>query len=721
MQEGKTTSYSGQGIEGSNEGSSTSEKWPRRQSDFLYLSKGYSEKKSEVKKSAYVSNEKYVNFVEEAEPMYEKIIVNGKEINLEIDTGTYATIISEKMYNENFREFQICKTGTHLKAYDGKVIQPMGKMNNVTVNFKGKTCVLDCYILPGLGPGLLGRKWLAAFGVWPLKLNENSTHDFNNLKIENIAAKIEAKFKDLFSDSPGVYNKSKSKLYLKDSARPIALKCRQVAHALKPLIEEEINRLVKLGHLKPIEISEWATPIVPVFKSNGNIRICGDFSTTVNPNLIIDKYPLHTIDDIFNVLQGGNTFTELDLTHAYMQFPVDEDTSKLLTIVTHKGLFQYTKIPEGVSPAPADIQRKMDECLRGIDGVITYIDNIYVTGKTDEEHVENLRKVCMRLQECGLKLNKGKCKFLQEKLEVLGFVINKEGLHKAKSKVTAMVNAPQPEDNNQLASFLGLINFYARFLEKRSEKLKPLYDLLNKEKFEWNDECSRAFNWVKDEMISEKVLVNYDAKRKVILACDASDYGLSAILSHQYEDGSERPIAFASRKIAKNELNRKILDKEAMAIILGVKRFYQFLFGREFLLRTDNKALGLILGPRKGIPVTADNRLQRWAYFLSGFRYTVEHVKSEANANADALSRLPIDDDTEMIDVDFSNVNFFEEGVTTINSKMLAAESKKDKLISTAINHVMGSWPHLSKDFTNDEKSLYNKRLEFTVEKGCLF
>ena len=437
--------------------------------------------------------------------------------------------------------------------------------------------------------------------------------------------------------------------------------------------------------------------------------------------MIIDKYPLHTIDYIFNVLQGGNTFTELDLTHAYMQFPVDEDTSKLLTIVTHKGLFQYTKIPEGVSPAPADIQRKMDECLRGIDGVITYIDNIYVTGKTDEEHVENLRKVCMRLQECGLKLNKGKCKFLQEKLEVLGFVINKEGLHKAKSKVTAMVNAPQPEDNNQLTSFLRLINFYARFLEKRSEKLKPLYDLLNKEKFEWNDECSRAFNWVKDEMISEKVLVNYDAKRKVILACDASDYGLSAILSHQYEDGSERPIAFASRKIAKNELNRKILDKEAMAIIFGVKRFYQFLFGREFLLRTDNKALGLILGPRKGIPVTADNRLQRWAYFLSGFRYTVEHVKSEANANADALSRLPIDDDTEMIDVDFSNVNFFEEGVTTINSKMLAAESKKNKLISTAINHVMGSWPHSSKDFTNDEKSLYNKRLEFTVEKGCLF
>ncbi len=128
-----------------------------------------------------------------------------------------------------------------------------------------------------------------------------------------------------------------------------------------------------------------------------------------------------------------------------------------------------------------------------------------------------------------------------------------------------------------------------------------------------------------------------------------------------------------------------------MAIIFGVKRFYQFLFGKEFILRTDNKALGLILGPRKGIPVTADNRLQRWAYFLSGYRYKVEHVKSEANANCDALSRLPIDDNTEMLDVDFSSVNFFEEGVTTFDSKMLAAESKKDKLINTTLNRVTGA------------------------------
>lgn len=146
-------------------------------------------------------------------------------------------------------------------------------------------------------------------------------------------------------------------------------------------------------------------------------------------------------------------------------------------------------MPEGISPAPADVQRKMDECLAGIDGVIAYLDNIYVTGPTPEAHMKNLEKACERLQECGLRVNIEKCKFMQEKLEILGFVIDK-GLHKSKSKVDAMVNAPQPKNVKELESFLGLVTFYARFLENHSERLKPLYDLANAKDFVWNKECN---------------------------------------------------------------------------------------------------------------------------------------------------------------------------------------------------------------------------------------
>lgn len=134
---------------------------------------------------------------------------------------------------------------------------------------------------------------------------------------------------------------------------------------------------------------------------------------------------------------------------------------------------------------------------------------------------------------------------MQKKIEVLGYVIDKDGLHKSTSKINAMVNAPRPSNSKQLASFLGLVNFYARFLENRSSNLKPLYDLLSKEKFEWNDACENALNWVKNELISPNFLAHYDPKEQIVLACDVSDYGLSAILSHKYKDGTERPIAYA--------------------------------------------------------------------------------------------------------------------------------------------------------------------------------
>lgn len=205
-----------------------------------------------------------------------------------------------------------------------------------------------------------------------------------------------------------------------------------------------------------------------------------------------------------------------------------------------------------------------------------------------------------------------------------------------------MINAPQPMNAKKLASFLGLINFYARFLENWSEKLKPLYDLANQQEFVWNAECEDAFNWVKNELISPRVLAHYDANEQIVLACDASQYGLSAILSHRYKDGTERPIAYTSHTIPKKELSRTILYKKAMAIVFWFKRFRDFVFSKEIILRTDNQSLKLILGPRKGIPQTADNRFQRWAYYLAGYRYKVEHISSAANANCDALSRLPI-------------------------------------------------------------------------------
>lgn len=166
-----------------------------------------------------------------------------------------------------------------------------------------------------------------------------------------------------------------------------------------------------------------------------------------------------------------------------------------------------------------------------------------------KSHAENVTTVFERLQEYGFKVNKSKCELFKEKLEILGFVIDKDGLHKTKSKIKAILEASKPTDSKQLQSLISLVTYYARFLPYRATKLKALYDCANEKEFNWTEECDAAFDWVKQEIVSPRVLAHYDPTKPLTLACDASAYGLSAILSHEYEDGTERPIEFASKNI----------------------------------------------------------------------------------------------------------------------------------------------------------------------------
>lgn len=192
-----------------------------------------------------------------------------------------------------------------------------------------------------------------------------------------------------------------------------------------------------------------------------------------------------------------------------------------------------------------------------INGVIPYLDNIFFTGKNDEEHLKTLYAVFKRLEDSGFKINIDKCDFLKERLDVLGFVIDKDGLHKSKTKVRAMIEAPTPKNKKQLNSVLGIITYYARFLPDRAEKLKPLYECSKLDKFNWTKECERAFEWVKTELVSPRVLAHYDPNEDIVLSCDASSYGLAAVLSNRYKDNTEKTDSFC----IKNNSRKKVASR----------------------------------------------------------------------------------------------------------------------------------------------------------------
>lgn len=363
----------------------------------------------------------------------------------------------------------------------------------------------------------------------------------------------------------------------------------------------------------------------------------------MNPALCAEHYPLPRIEDLFASLAGGQRFSKLDLSHAYLQIPVHEDSRKYLTITTHKGMFIYNRLPFGITSAPSIFQRVMEQVLQGLPSVHCFLDDILITGKDDAHHLENLEAVLSRLEKCGLRVKREKSEFFKSSLEYLGHVIDASGLHKSPDKLRAIEEAPAPVNVSQLRSFLGLVNYYARFVPNLATILHPLNAMLQKEvKWKWSLECEKAFQEAKAQLLTPSVLTHYDSRLPVRLACDASPYGVGAVLSHMMPDGQERPIAFASRTLSKSEQNYAQLEREALGLIFGVRKFHTYLYGRHFTLLTDHRPLTTILHPSKATPSMAAARLQRWALLLAAHNYTIQYKSANDHGNADGLSRLPL-------------------------------------------------------------------------------
>ena len=355
-----------------------------------------------------------------------------------------------------------------------------------------------------------------------------------------------------------------------------------------------------------------------------------------------EQYPLPRIEDIFANLAGGQKFSKIHLRQAYHQLEMEEDYKKYLTINTHMGLFQYNRLVFGITSAPAIWQRTIDKVLEGTSGTSCILDDMFITGWIDEEHLANLEEVLCRLQVHGLRANKTKCELFKEKI-TCGHDIDSYGLQKSPEKVKAVLKAPSPCNVAEMRSFLGLVNYYNKLLPNLSTVVHPLNQLLeNNCQWKWTEQCDKAFHDVKEMITSEQVLTNYDPSLPLTLACDASPVGIGTVLSHVMNDGSERPIAFASRALTKTEQGYVQIDKEALAIIWGVKKFHVYLFDRSFILFTDHQPLTSIFDPHKSIPVVTATRLQRYALFLAGYDYKIEYKNTKLHNNANGLPRLTV-------------------------------------------------------------------------------
>ena len=360
----------------------------------------------------------------------------------------------------------------------------------------------------------------------------------------------------------------------------------------------------------------------------------------------------------------------------------------------------------------------MDSILGGLPGVICYIDDILLSSKDVASHLESLDAVLTRLQQHGFRLKKDKCRFLTSSVEYLGHIVSSSGIQATPDKVDAIVQAPAPKNLTELRSFLGLVNYYGKFVPNLSTILHPLNNLLKSDVlWKWSKECSSAFALAKEKLSSAPVLTHYDPSLPLSLAADASAYGVGAVISHLLPNGTERPIAFASRSLSSSEKNYAQIEKEALSLVFGIRRFHQYLYGRKFTLVTDHKPLTSIFGPKKGIPPLAAARLQRWAVLLSAYVYEIQHKPTQQHGNADGLSRLPLPTEAPSTDDAACLFNIGQIQALPVTVTEVTRATRSDKVLSRVFNFVRNGWP---REVSQDLQPYKSRQEEIVLQSGCL-
>jgi hypothetical protein len=445
-----------------------------------------------------------------SDKVYRKVSINGSRIKFEVDTGSAITLINERKYKKYLPATPLQNCATKLSGYGGHKIPVLGQLR-VKVNIgKQQTKMLRSIVVSGPGACLIGRDWLQHVDGWKHVIG--TTEEIKSINSDTgteneIRNMLQSEYPNVFKEGLGHLRGTQATLDISDDAKPVFCKARTVPFSLRGKVDHEIERLQKEGILEPVTNAAWAAPTVNRYAKN-------------------EQYPMPKMDELLANLQGGQEFTKLDLRTAYHQVELDEKSRVLTTINTTKGLFQYTRVPYGVSTAPTLFQRIMENLLKDIPGVSVAMDDIAVTGKNQSEHMRNLREVLRRLEEAGLRLKLEKCRFFMPSIDYMGVVIDCKGIHPISSKVKAVKDAPAPTNIPELRSYLGLLNHYRKFLPDLATQLAPLYKLLAKgEKWVWTDRHHDAFERSKEGLTSDTLLVHYDPDKPLLLSCDASPYG----------------------------------------------------------------------------------------------------------------------------------------------------------------------------------------------------
>lgn len=673
-------------------------------------------------------NSGQVNTIETSTNSKRKFItpdINGIQIKMQIDTASDITIISY----ENWKRLG----KPTLSSCDIKPGSASGDIVNLKGYFEGKFKLQGkkssgkCYVAGNLN--LLGIDWITEFDLWNVPLATVCNIIQTN---QDIASLAKSKYPNLFAGGLGCCNKTKMSLTLKAGARPVYRKPRSVPFAAAAKIEQELKRLQHLNVITPVEFSEFAAPIVVVKKNDNRIRLCGDYSTGLNENLESNCFPIPTPEQIFAKLSGMKVFSVIDFSDAFLQIEADDESKKMLTITTHCGLFKVNRMQPGIKPAPGMFQELMSKMLSGTRNSYAFMDDIIVAGTDVNDHKRELFDVLNRIQDYGFKLQIEKCKIGRAEVKFCGHIINGNLIFPDPADIQETMEISKPTNVKEVQSFLGSVNYYNKFIKNFSNMRAPLDELTKKDvKFIWESKHDEAFSEIKKIMNSKLVLTHYDPNKKLVVAADASSYGIGASLMHEFSDGSLHPIIFASSSLNPAEKNYSQIEREALALVFAVKKFHYYIYGRRFKLQTDHKPLLAIFGSKSGIPAYTASRLQRYALRLLAYDFEIEYVKTDSFGYVDVISRLMKNHERTNEDTVIASIRtdemvqcFAIETAMKLPIKFVDIKEATGKcnVLSEVMKLIENGWPPTAKKIANDEvKKFFNVRHQLMKIEDCIF
>ncbi|XP_041362042.1 uncharacterized protein K02A2.6-like [Gigantopelta aegis] len=659
--------------------------------------------------------------------IFADMIVNGQKVNFQIDSGASVNVISEAVYS-GLSEEKLETGNTTLIMFNKSQIKPVGKCRLRILNPKTKKeYSAEFQVVKEKCRSVLGSRTVQKMKL--ITVNQNNFESVHGMETMLPLRKkdIETQFTDVFTRG----GKLEGELHLKvdPAVVPVQIPPRKLPLAKKTMVKKHIDRLVKKNVLAPVSVpTDWVSSMVVCNKQSG-IRLCID-PKPLNKALKRNHYPLPTIDDILPELSTAKLFTVLDAKDGFWHVVLDEESSYLTTFSTPFGRYRWKWMPFGISPAPEEFQRRLQEALEGLEGVAVVTDDILLYALDEADHDRKLVLLLRRCQEKGIRLNKDKMKFKQTEVKYVGHTLTASGLKPDPAKVEAIIKMPPPSDKQGVQRLIGMVNYVAKFAPQLATVTAPIRELLKAEvAFYWDETIQgKAFSKVKDILSRAPVLGYFDNDKPVVLQCDASQHGLGACLMQE-----GKPVAYASRSLNTTECNYAQIEKELLAIVFGVEKFETYLFGRSFTVESDHKPLESIF--KKSL-LNAPKRLQRMLLRLQKFEFVLVYKKGSSMFMADALSRAYIPHltkevhDGEVFHVDVRTVT--EKDVELINMsedvrmtpetlEEIQQASETDTVMNQLKKIIVQGWPETKAEIQISVQDYFNIRDELTIQDGLVY